>query len=252
MRTPGPPRISIFPDERAVARALADRVATALAERPALVLGLPDGPDAECASTRSCRRASSRAAVDLSRATTFNLDEFVGIPSTHPGSFRSFMNTHLFGRVNLAAERIHFLDGAAPDTVEECDALRARDRCGRGDRPADSRRRHQRSHRLQRAGARAAGRTHRVTLEPDTRRGNAGLFGGDPAAVPAEALSMGIATILQARQIVLWRRAQAKAAIVERLLRGPVTTDVPGSFLQVHSDVEVMLDEAAAAGLRES
>jgi glucosamine-6-phosphate deaminase len=91
-----------------------------------------------------------------------------------------------------------------------------------------------------------------VTLEPDTRRDNAGLFGGDPAAVPAEALSMGIATILHARRILLIATGAGKASIVARLLRGAVTTDVPGSFLQVHSDTEFLLDEAAAADLRES
>ena len=251
MRTPGPPRISTFPDEHAVAQALADRVGTELAERPALVLGLPTGRT----PIRFYQELSTRVEqgrVDLSRATTFNLDEFVGIPSTHPGSFRSFMNTHLFGRVNLAAERIHFLDGAAPDTLEECDRYeRAIAAAGGID--------------VQILGVGTNGHigfnepapalqpwTHRVSLEPDTRRDNAGLFGGDPAAVPAEALSMGIATILQARQILLIATGSGKASIVAQLLRGPVTTDVPGSFLQVHSDVEFLLDEAAAAGLRES
>ncbi len=251
MRSPGPPRIAIFPDEHAVAQALADRVATELAERPALVLGLPTGRT----PIRFYQELSARVEhgrIDLSRVTTFNLDEFVGIPSTHPGSFRSFMNMHLFGRVNLAAEHIHFLDGAAPDTVEECDRYeRAIARAGGID--------------VQILGVGTNGHigfnepapalqawTHRVTLEPDTRRDNAGLFGGDPAAVPVEALSMGIATILQARRILLIATGEGKASIVERLLHGPVTTDVPGSFLQVHSDVEFLLDEAAAADLRGS
>jgi glucosamine-6-phosphate deaminase len=222
-----------------------------LAERPSLVLGLPTGRT----PIRFYRELSARAAqgkVDLSQATTFNLDEFVGIPSTHPGSFRTFMNTHLFGRVNLAAERIHFLNGAALDTVEECDRYeRAIARAGGID--------------VQILGVGTNGHigfnepapalepwTHRVTLEPDTRRDNAGLFGGDPAAVPAEALSMGIATILHARRILLIATGAGKASIVARLLRGAVTTDVPGSFLQVHSDTEFLLDEAAAADLRES
>jgi glucosamine-6-phosphate deaminase len=193
-----------------------------------------------------------RGTVDLSRATTFNLDEFVGIPASHPGSFRSFMNAHLFGRVNLAPERIHFLNGAADDTAEECARYeRAIAAAGGID--------------VQILGVGTNGhigfnepapalqaRTHRVTLRPETRRDNAALFGGDPAAVPAEALSMGIATILQARRIVLVASGPAKASIVERLWRGPVTTELPGSFLQVHPDVEIVLDEAAAAGLRAS
>jgi glucosamine-6-phosphate deaminase len=251
MRTAGPPCLAIFPDERAIARALADRVAAALAANPRLVLGLPTGRTPVGFYQELASRVE-QGLVDLSRATTFNLDEFVGIAADHPGSFRTFMNAHLFGRVNLAVERIHFLNGAAGDTLEECARYeRAIAAAGGID--------------IQILGVGTNGhigfnepapglqaRTHRVTLEPETRRGNAELFDGDPEAVPAEALSMGIATILQARQIVLVAMGSAKAGIVERLLRGPVTPELPGSFLQVHPDVEVMLDEAAAAGLRAS
>lgn len=249
--TPGPPRIAVFADAAAAAHALTDRIVGALARNPRLVLGLPTGRTPIAFYHELASRVEGGEA-DLSQATTFNLDEFVGIPAGHPGSFRSFMNAHLFSRVNLAAERIHFLDGAAADTEAECA-------------------------RYERAIAAAGGidililglgtnghigfnepakalpaRTHRVTLEPDTRAGNAELFGGEAAAVPPEALSMGIATILQARQVILVATGQAKATVVERLVRGPVTPELPGSFLQVHPDVEIMLDTAAAAGLAQS
>jgi glucosamine-6-phosphate deaminase len=251
MRTPGLPRLAIFRDERAAAHALTDRIAVALAANPALVLGLPTGRTPVAFYHELASRVE-QGTSDLSRATTFNLDEFVGIPSDHPGSFRTFMNTHLFGRVNLALERIHFLNGAAVETAEECERYeRAIAAAGGID--------------IQILGVGSNGhigfnepaaelqaRTHRVTLEPATRRDNADLFDGDADAVPAEALSMGIATILQARQIVLLATGSAKAAIVERLLRGPIATELPGSFLQVHPDMEVVLDEAAAAGLRAS
>lgn len=248
---PGPPRISIFADERALARALTDRVAAALAATPTLVLGLPTGRTPVLFYEDLSSRVE-RGAVNLSRAATFNLDEFVGITAEHPGSFRHFMNSHLFNRVNLAPERIHFLNGAAADTTEEC-ARYEREIAAAGGID------------LQILGLGTNGhigfnepapaleaRTHRVRLEEDTRVANAQLFAGDPEKVPAEALSMGLATILQARQIVLVATGSAKAAIVERLLRGPITTDLPGSFLQVHGDVDVMLDEAAAAGFRVS
>jgi glucosamine-6-phosphate deaminase len=246
---PGPPRISIFADERALARALTDRVAAALAATPALVLGLPTGRTPVLFYEDLSSRVE-RGAVNLSRAATFNLDEFVGIAAEHPGSFRHFMNTHLFNRVNLLPQRIHFLDGAAADTTEEC-ARYEREIVAAGGID------------LQILGLGTNGhigfnepapeleaRTHRVRLEAETRAANAQLFAGDPEQVPAEALSMGIATILQARQIVLVATGTTKAAIVERLLRGPITTDLPGSFLQVHPDIDVMLDEAAAAGFR--
>ena len=95
-----------------------------------------------------------------------------------------------------------------------------------------------------------AARTHRVTLKPETRRSNAGLFGDDPSAVPAEALSMGIGTILDARAVVLLATGERKASCVEKLVTGPITTELPASFLQLHRDVEILLDEAAAAKLR--
>ena len=88
-----------------------------------------------------------------------------------------------------------------------------------------------------------------MTLKPETRRSNAALFGGDAEKVPAEALSMGMATILHARAIVLLATGKSKASCVERVINGPITTELPASFLQLHADAELMLDEAAAGKL---
>jgi glucosamine-6-phosphate deaminase len=85
-----------------------------------------------------------------------------------------------------------------------------------------------------------------VTLRPETRRSNAALFGGDPAAVPSQALSMGMGTILHARQAVLLATGQTKAQCVERVVGGPITTALPASLLQLHRNAELMLDDAAA------
>jgi glucosamine-6-phosphate deaminase len=250
MRAPGLPRVTVFPNDRAAARALAQRIAGALERKPQLVLGLPTGRTPvrlyhEVASLHEHGRA------DFSGASTFNLDEFLGLPPEHPASYRSFMTTHLFSRVNLKPERIHFLDGAAADPREECARYeRVIADAGGID--------------LQILGVGTNGhigfneparvlqaRTHRVTLRPETRRANAALFGGDPAAVPAEALSMGMATILQARAIVLLATGRTKAPLIADLLRGPITPELPASFLQLHHDVEIVLDDAAAAGLRD-
>jgi len=243
------PRVRIFPNDRAAARALARRIVAALAEKPALVLGLPTGRTPvgfyhELASIAAAGHA------DFSRATTFNLDEFLGVPPSHPGSYRQFMEHHLFSRVNLRPENIHFLDGSAADPEAECLRYeRAIEEAGGID--------------VQILGIGTNGhigfnepaaelhaRSHRVTLKPETRRSNAALFRGDASAVPREALSMGMATILQARAIVLLATGRSKAACVERLVNGPITTALPASFLQLHREVDVMIDEAAAEGLR--
>ena len=90
-------------------------------------------------------------------------------------------------------------------------------------------------------------RTHRVRLMESTRRDNAALFGHDPSKVPREALSMGIGTILHARRIVLVATGDKKAECIRQSVNGRITTRVPASMLQVHPDVEMLLDEEAAA-----
>ena len=241
------PRVSIFPDGAAVARALARRIAAAVLVKPAIVLGLPTGRT-PLALYRELG-ALHAAGADFSLVTTFNLDEFLGLPPEHPGSYRSFMERHLFQHVNIPFERHNFLDGSAADPDAECARYeRAIAEAGGID--------------LQVLGIGTNGHigfneparelqshTHRVTLKAETRRSNADLFGGDAARVPAEALSMGMASILGARAIVLLATGSGKAACVERVVNGPLTTDLPASFLQLHRDVDIMLDEQAGRRL---
>ena len=198
---------------------------------------------------RELVKASRANRLDLAGVTTFNLDEFVGIPSSDPGSYRAFMQRQFFGQVNLARRKINFLNGVADDTEREC-------------------------RRYERAIARAGGidlmilglginghigfnepgpfliaATHRTRLTPATRRANAALFNFRMADVPREALSIGIATILRARRIVLLATGAGKSRCVERMLTGPVTPALPASFLQLHQHTEVWLDRAAARRL---
>ena len=244
------PRVLVFPDARAVARELAARIGEALAARPGLVLGLPTGrtPLLLYEELVGLHRAGR---ADFSQATTFNLDEFLGIPADHPGGYRAFMRRYLFDHVDVDPSRTNFLDGSAVDPVDECERYeRAIDAAGGID--------------LQILGigtnghigfnepaAELEARTHRVTLQPETRRSNAALFGGDPDRVPAEALSMGMGTILQARRAVLIATGATKARCVERLVNGPITTLLPASFLQLHRSAEIFLDDEAAGQLTE-
>jgi glucosamine-6-phosphate deaminase len=242
------PHVSIFPDPLAVARALARRVAEALRETPRLVLGLPTGRT-PLALYEELAALHARGEADFAQAQTFNLDEFLGTPPSHPGSYRMFMERHLFSRVNINPARIHFLNGGAEDPVAECvryeEAIAS---VGGLD--------------LQILGIGTNGHigfneparslsacSHRVALKPETRRSNAELFGGEATAVPVEALSMGMGTILRARSLVLLATGAAKAECVRQALHGPVTTELPASFLQLHGDVDVMLDRAAAGRL---
>jgi glucosamine-6-phosphate deaminase len=242
------PRVTTFSTDRAAARALARRIVAAVTVNPWLVLGLPTGRT-PVALYHELATLHAHGHADFSRVTTFNLDEFLGIPASHPGSYRAFMERHLFDHVNIPPDHRHFLDGSAPDPDEECARYERTIAAAGG---ID----------LQMLGIGTNGhigfnepargllaRTHRVTLKPETRRSNASLFNGDAAAVPPEALSMGMATILRARSIVLLATGRSKAGCIERVINGPLTTELPASFLQLHHDVDVMLDDAAAEKL---
>ena len=159
------------------------------------------------------------------------------------------MDQHLFGAVNLPVARIHFLNGAAEDLDVECEKYETAIEAAGGiglqllgigrnghigfNEPADA----------------LISRTHRVRLAESTRRDNAALFGGDMTRVPREALSMGMGTILKAGTVLLIATGERKAECVERALRGPISTHLPASFLQVHRRVELYLDREAAARL---
>jgi glucosamine-6-phosphate deaminase len=159
------------------------------------------------------------------------------------------MQRHLFDGVNLSPKRIQFLNGQTRDADRECRRYeRAIDRAG--------------GIGLQILGPGANGhigfneparalvaRTHATRLKPATRRANAALFDNRASAVPREALSMGMATILHAKRIVLLATGAAKAGCVQRMIEGPVTPRLPGSFLQLHRCAEVWLDRAAAGNL---
>jgi glucosamine-6-phosphate deaminase len=241
--------IRVFDTPDDMARAVAARVADAVRITPNIVLGLATGrtPLGVYAELRHLY-ASGR--VDFGHVTTFNLDEFAGLPPSHPSSFRRYMDLKLFDSVNIDPSRIHFLNGVAADLDADCG--------GYEDAIA-----HNGGIDLQLLGIGANGhigfnepgdelvaRTHRVVLHETTRRDNAAPFGGDLSRVPHEALSMGMGTILKAASIVLMASGERKARCIERAVHGPLTTRLPASFLQTHRDVELYLDRGAASLLR--
>jgi glucosamine-6-phosphate deaminase len=240
--------ISTFATPDDVARAVATRIAGALRRTPNLKLGLATGRT-PLPTYAELRRRHAAEGLDFAEAITFNLDEFIGVAPDQAGSFRRFMQEHFFDAVNLDPSHIEFLNGISPDPIAECDRYERAiaDRGGLD---------------LQILGIGANGhigfnepgpgliaRTHVVRLHDTTRRDNAALFGGDVDAVPREALSMGVGTILKAAEIVLIATGERKASCVERMVRGPVTTRLPASLLQLHARAELYLDAAAASGL---
>jgi glucosamine-6-phosphate deaminase len=244
-------KVIVFDNERALARNAAVRIAAMVGQHPALVLGLPTGRT-PIRLYHELGTLHQNGQADFSRATTFNLDEFVGLPAGDPGSYHTFMREHLFSRVNLDPARINFLDGSAADLDAECrrydEAITAAgcvdvQLLGIGTNGHIG---------FNEPGRALMGPTHRVRLKESTRRSNAMLFAGDVTKVPKEAVSMGMATILKAKRIVLIATGKSKARCVERMLDGPITPKLPASFLQMHREVELLLDSAAAGQIPRS
>lgn len=249
MEYPPPFHVEVHATATDVAVAVARRIARGLTANPALVLGLPTGRT-PIHLYRELAQLSAAGAADFSRASTFNLDEFLGLPRDHPGSYRRYMERHLFRHVNIGPGQIHLLDGSARNPMAECDRYERAIRdaggiglqvLGIGDNGHIG---------FNEPGASLSARTHRTRLRPETRRANASLFGGDWRKVPAGALSVGVGTILRAREIILLATGRDKASSVERMMSGPVTTRLPASFLQLHSNVRIVLDKAAAGRLK--
>ena len=188
--------------------------------------------------------APARARL-LASWRSFNLDEYVGLGPAHPGSFAAYMGQHLVGPLGLDPARVCLPDGLAADPAAE-----AR-RYGRALAEAGG-------IGLQLLGLGLNGHvgfneppcgpatgTRVVDLCPTTRQQNAAAFGGDPAAVPAQAITLGLAEIRAASRIVLVVTGAAKAPVLTRLLQEPPSPALPASWLQGHPAVTLVADRAA-------
>lgn len=177
--------------------------------------------------------------------TSINLDEYVGLPVTHPESYRAFMNRNLFDHIDIKKENTHVPDGLNPDLAAAADAYTAYIAA----HPAD----------VQILGIGSNGHiafnepgtpfdshTHVVTLKEGTRKDNARFFDNDIDKVPTHAVTMGLQDIMSAKFIILLASGAGKANAVNAMINGPVSEDCPASILQKHPNVLVVTDEAAA------
>ena len=219
-----------------------------LRDKPRSVLGLPAGRTAVAIyeALVALRRAGR---IDLSQSHTVNLDEFVGLSCADPRSFHQFMQQHLFRHINVPADHVHFLAGDVRDIERECARFESVI-AGLGGIDLQLLGVGRNGHiGFNEPGRTLQPRTHRVRLRLDTRRANSGPFGGRLSDVPREALSVGMATILQAASIVLVAFGRSKASAVASAFSGQISTGKPVSFLQLHPSVTVIVDRDAAARL---
>lgn len=241
--------VIILPDPQQAALLAARIIDRELRARPSLVLGLATGRTME--GVYACLvRLHLEQGLDFSRCRSFNLDEYIGIPADHPGSYRSYMEQHLFRQVNLPLANSRLPDGMAADLGAECRDYEARIAQAGG---ID----------LQLLGLGGDGhigfneplsallsRTREKALTPATRQQNAPMFGGDPARVPGRAITMGVGTILDSRRCLLLATGADKAGILAKAVEGPITSMVTASALQLHPRCQVVVDEGAAVELQ--
>lgn len=215
--------------------------------KPNIVLGLATG-GTPVKMYKELVRMHKEEGLDFSNVVTFNLDEYLGLPPEHDQSYRYFMNTNLFDHINIKKENTHILNGVAPDPEAECKAFeQAIKEAGGID--------------LQLLGIGANGhiafnepgspkdsRTRVVDLTQKTIEDNSRFFKSIDE-VPKKALSMGIASILEAKEIVLIADKTSKADAIAKTVEWPVTEDVPASFLQEHPNVTIIVDKDAASKL---
>ncbi len=225
-------------------------IARLLREKPHAVLGLATG-STPLKLYKELIRLHREEGLDFSQATTFNLDEYVGLSPEHPGSYHHFMQENFFQHVNVPAHHVHVPDGLARDVPVYCRHYEEQIVMAGGldiqilgigtdghigfNEPSSS----------------LTSRTRIKTLTERTRSDNAPFF-ERPEDVPHHVITMGIGTIMEARQILLLAFGEKKAEAVAATVEGPITARVPASMLQMHQQATVLLDDPAAAKLTQA
>lgn len=237
--------IIILPTAEEASEVAARLVARQVLEMPYTVLGLATG-STPYQLYQSLARKHRSEALDFSRVTSFNLDEYVGLAPEHPASYHRFMEENLFSHVNIAHGRIHIPDGLAADIPAHCAAYEQAIRyaggidlqiLGLGSNGHLG---------FNEPGSSLASRTRIKTLTERTRNDNAKFFTADEQ-VPHHVITMGLSTIMESRMCLLLAFGKGKAKAVAASVEGPVTANVPGSLLQFHPRTKVLLDAEAAS-----
>lgn len=239
--------IIILPTPEDVGRVAASLIASVVEVKPKAVLGLATGSSPLDIYRSLAARVAARE-LDLSQASGFALDEYVGIPLEHPESYAAVIARDVTGPLGMDPARVRVPDGRAADieaATAEYDAaiaaaggidiqilgIGANGHIGFNE-PTSS----------------FASRTRIKTLAPETRAANARFF-DDPADVPTHCLTQGLGTILDAHRVVLVAQGAAKSEAVAAAVEGPLSAMCPGSALQLHRHATVIVDEAAASRL---
>jgi glucosamine-6-phosphate deaminase len=213
------------------------------------VLGLPTG-SSPIGMYKELVKACKEGRVSFKNVVTFNMDEYCGLPESHPESYHSFMANNLFNHIDCPKENIHILNGNAENLNEECARYEELIRQAGGidlflggigpdghiafNEPCSS----------------LSSRTRIKTLTSDTIIANSRFFDNDVNKVPKNALTVGVGTVLDAREVLILVNGHNKARALQAAVEGPVTQMWTISALQLHKHGIIVCDEAATDELK--
>ena len=247
-------RLIIQPDYAGISQWAADYVVAKInAAQPSatkpFVLGLPTG-SSPLGMYRALVAAHQAGRVSFQHVVTFNMDEYVGIPENHPQSYHSFMWDNFFRHIDIKKENVHILNGNAADLEAECAAYEAAIEAAGGidlflggigpdghiafNEPGSS----------------LSSRTRMKTLTTDTIIANSRFFEGDVNKVPKTALTVGVGTVMSAREVLILVNGHGKARALQQAVEGSVNQMWTITALQLHPKGIIVCDEAACIELK--
>lgn len=234
-------------DYQEMSRKAANIISAQIILKPNCVLGLATGSTPIGIYDQLCEWYE-KGDLDFSQVTSINLDEYKGLSGEDEQSYRYFMNTHLFDRVNIDKANTYVPDGLESDSARACAGYNAIIQgCGGIDMQLLGIG-HNGHIGFNEPGEAFEKETHCVTLSDRTIEANRRFFDNEES-VPRQAYTMGIKSIMQAKKILLVASGADKAQIVKRAFSGAITPEVPASVLQLHNDVTIVGDRGALAEL---
>ncbi len=241
--------VIILADATQIGGVAADAISILLSRKPDAVLGLATGSSPLAIYDELVARCDA-GLITFGQARGFTLDEYVGLPADHAERYRNVIDRVFVSRVDFAPGAVQGPDGLAADILAACAAYENAIRAAGG---VD----------LQilgigtdghigfnEPGSSLASRTRIKTLTRQTRVDNARFFGDDVESVPTHCLTQGLATIMEARHLILVATGRSKSEAVHHLVEGAVSALWPATILQHHPHVTVLLDDAAARRLQ--
>lgn len=230
-------------DYNDMSRKAANIISAQMITKPDCVLGLATG-STPIGTYKQLVEWYEKGDLDFSEVKTVNLDEYKGLPRTNDQSYYYFMHENLFDKVNIKPENTHLPDGTKEDANAECEAYEALVESLGGTDLQLLGLGHNGHIGFNEPAAEFPKATHCVDLQESTIEANKRFF-ASADEVPRQAYTMGIGTIMQAKQILVVVSGEDKAEIVAKAFFGPVTPEVPASILQLHRNVTIVADEAA-------